>query len=137
MRRLKILFILLAVAGFVLIVSSDTTEAYSISGASPLPQPQQTDFGVFTVPFENFLHSVNSVNSIGNVAPQLNLSIPQQGGGSFITTGIQNAFQQFDSWLYGIAGFHISGFFTAILSIFSWLLGIVKSIVDWLLGAIK
>ena len=54
--------------------------------------------------------------------------------GSFLTTAIKNAFGWFDNWLYGIAGFHVSNFFTAILNIFSWVLGVVKGGVDWLLA---
>jgi len=122
----------LALAGFAAVVfpftaiDIDTARAYSISGSSG----SGPDLGSFTAPFENFFRSINNVGSV-------NISIPQQVGGSsgsLLVTGIQNAFGQFDNWLYGIAGFHISGFFTAILSIFSWLLGLVKGIVDWLLS---
>lgn len=87
-----------------------------------------------TAPFEDFYHSINSVGNIlpGSTTPQMRLSIPTTNG--FVTTNVQDALSQFDNWLYGIAGFHVLELFTAILSVLSWLLGIVKGGVDWLLG---
>lgn len=81
-------------------------------------------------PFKNFINSINSVGTtairIGTPAPVV---LPPA-----VQAGAQNAFQRFDAWLFGIVGFHISGFLAAILGIFSWILGVVKSVVDWLLG---
>lgn len=132
--------VLLALAGFV--VRVDTARAYSISSgsgggvASGSAGGTSAGFGSFTAPFENFIHSINNVGSVNIPAPtQMNLSAPS--GGSWFTTWFKNTFDQFDNWLYGIGGFHIAAFFTAILGIFSWVLGIVKGGVDWALGAIK
>lgn len=111
--------------------------AYSLYGTSSAPAQNAggtTDgLGNLFAPFQNF---INSVNSVGTNAVQVNVPyIPQNNVLTAATESwLQNLFQQFDNWLYGIAGFHISGFFMAILNIFSWLLGIVKSAVDWLLG---
>lgn len=119
--------------------------AYSIYGTSssaPSAPAQNaggtTDgLGNLFAPFQSFINSINSVgtNAVQVSAPSTPQSVPQNNA---VTVGtenlLQNLFQQFDNWLYGIAGFHISGFFLAILNIFSWLLGVVKGAIDWLLG---
>ena len=90
-------------------------------------------FGDLFAPFQNF---IKSINSVGTNAVEVNVpSVPQNNPlAAGAENWLQSQFRQFDDWLYGIAGFHISGFFVAILNILSWLLGIVKSVVDWLLG---
>ena len=119
--------VLTAAAAIIIVIGtmSGTVHAYSItSGSSMAVIPILT-------PFENFFKSINSVSVVG---PSIGVqSIPKN---SFIMGGVQSGFQWFDNWLYGIAGFHISGLFTTILSVFSWLLGFVKGGVDWLLNVI-
>jgi hypothetical protein len=117
---------------------SGTARAYSLAnGAAPAGGVGVTsgnfDFGNILTSLQNFLQGIgfNSV-PIGTF-PQPS-GIPSMSSSGFWSTSVQGALQWFDAWLYGIAGFHIIGLLTAILSIFSWLLGIVKGAVDWLLG---
>ena len=129
MRRA--IFLIVAIALVTSIgITTGTAHAYPVaSGSSGLPT-----FGTSTsilAPFESFFKSMNSVSIVGpSVGAQ---SIPQN---DFVINEIQHGFQWFDNWLYGIAGFHISGLFTAILSMFSWLLDFIKGGVDWLLSVV-
>jgi len=75
------------------------------------------------------------VNSVGN-AP-VPVSKPQTPVNTVVTGTAHDFFYQFDAWLYGIAGFHISNFSVWILSIFSWLLGKAKEIVDYVLNILR
>lgn len=116
------------------IVAVGTAHAYPIASGAPGGIPGSLPSGSLNdifAPFGNFIKNINSVSI--TVPPVGVPPIPQN---STITDDIRNAFQQFDAWLYGIAGFHISGLLTAILNIFSWLLGILKDGIDWLLGVI-
>lgn len=113
--------------------------AYPVNGAPPtntlpfIPSVSNFNFGNLTAPFQNFIQSIGNIGTQSKInVPPVNVPAMPQNGAS--ANWFQNAFQQFDAWLYGIAGFHISGLFVAILNIFSWLLGIVKGSVDWLLG---
>ena len=118
-----------------------TANAYPVNGTPPtatlpfIPSINNFNFGNLTAPFENFIQSIDNIGTQGEInVPPVNVpSMPQNG---IVTNWLQSAFQQFDAWLYGIAGFHISGLFVAILNILSWILGIAKNIVDWLLGVI-
>ena len=118
------------------------------------------DFQSLLAPLTEFFQSIGSAGRSG-AAPQFNLSAPvlpsglglpnlptysmpnmlsagnnlMNGGG--VQGAIQNGLQQFDAWLYGIAGFHILSFLSAALGIFSWLLGAAKQLVDWLSGIIR
>ncbi len=129
-------------------INIDTARAYSVlpgtgsgNGASATtPVAGGTigsSLGNLAAPFENFFRSINNVGSVNvpTTPTQTNLSAPH--GSDWITAWFKNEFDQFDNWLYGVAGFHISGFFLAILGIFSWILGLVKSGVDWVLGALN
>lgn len=135
-------FIFFSATIFVVIVAVATTtttaNAYSVY-AGPQPSTPLSiggfNFGNLLAPFQNF---INSINSVGNTS---SLTIPSIGPTSIptngmVASGVQSAFQWFDNWLYGIAGFHIGGLLVAILNVFSWLLGIVKGAVDWILGLI-
>ncbi len=122
--------------------TAGTTGAPPSAVLPTIPAINTFNFNSLIVPFQNFIQSFEgSANSIktpsipGSFNMPPSVSIPAVPQGSF-TNMIQNWFQQFDAWLYGIAGFHISGLFVAILSILSWLLGIVKGAVDWLLGVL-
>lgn len=127
--------ILLGVA--TIIVTSGTAHAYSVQGNAPAGGGSSLDFNGLLSPLQNFIESIRSINA--NSIPQLgptSFSPSLNPTNSFITTNAQGAIQQFDTWFYGVAGFHIIGLLTAILGIFSWLLGLVKNVVDWLLGLI-
>jgi len=121
-----------------MVAGSSTASSDGALGNTSAPGGWQ---GIVT-PFEGFIKSVNGIGSLGRLptyqvpasGPPASSIMPQQG--SFIAQWVRNAFQSFDNWLYGILGFHISGLLTAVLNIFSWLLGIVKGAVDWFLGAI-
>lgn len=109
--------------------------AYSINGQQPaapaMPAIGNGSSGIdLAQPFVNFFQSLGSVGKI-SVPTSINSAVSQG-----VKTQAQGFWDQFDTWLYGVAGFHISGLLTAILSILSWILGIVKSAVDWLLGLI-
>ncbi len=90
-------------------------------------------------PFTNFINELKfnnntTINTNGQGVP-----LPQPiNMGPVLQDGVQNIltqwFGQFDNWFYGISGVHLSGIFYAILSVFSWALGLAKSVVDWLLG---
>ena len=119
---------ILGILAAAFILSGLTANAYSIQngqGAQDGPT-MPSSMGGFSVsgllaPFQNFIHSINSIGAT---------SAPNLTGPSSNTRG---AFQRFDDWLYGVAGFHISNFLNAFLNIFSWMLGVVKSGVDSLL----
>ncbi len=142
-RRTRALAIMVAIAVLVIaatfLQTAQTVGAYALPGTSEGQGNSATtislsslNFGSLFAPFQSFLNSIGSVGS--EATPQLNLSAPQT---QFLTTGAQNVFQQFDNWLYGIIGFHVSGFFAAILGVILWVLGIAESIVKWLLGVVK
>lgn len=128
----------------ILFAATSAAYAYPVvgsTGSTPVPTINGFNFDSLTVPFQNFVQSIqNSANSIGNPAGSLNapsvFSVPSMPQNGSFTNWIQSGFQQFDAWLYGIAGFHISGLIAAVLHIFSWLLGAVKGAVDWLLNII-
>lgn len=107
-----------------------TADAYSINGPAPTTTlPFIPSIGSFN----SFIQSINNIGAQSGISlPPVNVpSMPQNGAQNGAATNwFQNTFQQFDAWLYGVAGFH------AILNILSWLLGIVKSGVDWVLGVI-
>ena len=104
----------------------DTARAYSLSpgtgsgnGASAAaPVAGGTigsSLGNLAAPFENFFRSIGNVGSVNvpTTPTQMNPSAPH--GSDWVTAWFKNEFNQFDNWLYGVAGFHISGFFLAIL----------------------
>ena len=110
---------------------SGRAEAYSINGTSTTAG--STDSYNLTTPFENFFNSLEyNITSAGNETP-VNLNPAQEPLTHEFETGAHGVLEQFDAWLYGVAGFHILNFFTAILSIFSTILGWLKSGTDWLL----
>lgn len=78
----------------------------------------------------SFFNGDTSMNAIGNSVS----NIPIGGTNSHFTLG--NAYQDFDNWLYGAAGFRISGFFNAILNVIIWLLNLAKEIINWFLSLV-
>ncbi len=107
------------------------TDGYDIG---PIGNPP--NFGELLAPVQNFFQSIGSINT--DVIPQVGFGSGTSLGPTspLVLNWIQGVLRQFDGWLYGIAGFHIIAFFAAMLGIFSWLLGLIKSGVDWLLGII-
>ncbi len=113
--------------------------AYSITtgGATAHPVPQaagstnfnfSNGFQSLSTPFEDFVRRIQSVD---NTNVNVGTAVPP-----VVTATAQNWFQQFDNWLYGIIGFHISTVLDAILNVFAWVLDFAKQIVDWLLSVI-
>jgi hypothetical protein len=134
-----IVFALTTTAFFVL---SAVANAYSISGSSassiePSPssainQNWTNTWNSLSAPFQNFANSLSSINgnSMQNIInPPASMQIP-----SYVSTGAQNVFQQFDAWLYGIAGFHIATVFTVFLRVIDWVLIFAINIVNWLIS---
>jgi len=120
-----------ATAGAYAVSSSPSGGQTSFTSPTDLSQ----SFSQLTTPFEDFFNSLGSLwtSNAGGTVP----SYMAPTSSAFFTNTAQNAFQSFDNWLYGIAGFHISGLFVAILNIFSWILGILQNSVTWLLSVFK
>lgn len=117
---------LLLLAAVALVFPYRTIHAYSIYDT---PTSTSSTFGGGILsPFENFFQSVGSINTTS-----LNISIPTGTTMEVLTEAGQTAWNRFDAWLYGIAGFHISNFFSQLLTIWSWILGTVKSGIDSLI----
>jgi len=120
---------------------SATAYAYSVYPApapagSTAPSPSTAGFGSLTAPLDNFLQSINNIGATNPSVPENSFTPPTAPNG-MVTTEIENNLQKFDTWLYGIAGFHILTVFVVILNVLSWLLGIVKGGVDWLIGLLR
>lgn len=137
----KIAFILLgtSLAAVFIFSAKGEAHAYSVNSGTPAEPAAQSsfNFNILTAPFEGFIKSIRSVGSapVPAAGPQFNPpAVPQ---GNFFASTVQSAFGQFDNWLYGIIGFHISSLFFAVLNIFSWILGVVKGGVDWLRGLLN
>lgn len=79
----------------------------------------------------SFFNENISTNTIGNTVS--NIPIGNINNNQLTIGG---AYQNFDTWLYGVAGFHISGFFNAILSVIVWLLNLAKDIITWFLSLV-
>jgi hypothetical protein len=128
MHRISVFIVAIAV---VLLAGTlvGTARAYSIASGTSQPSLPFNVNGILA-PFENFFNSMNSVSITGQSTTAVTRSAPPN---SIVTNGVRSGFQRFDAWRYGIAGFHISGIFITSLSMFSWLLGVVKGGVDWLL----
>jgi len=117
----------LSVVAFFIVAQS--AHAYAIPSG---PQGPQTSFD-FSQSFENLLtpfsNFVNSMEGAGqSVAP---IALPSV---SPIKATTSVAFQGFDDWVYAHAGFRPSAVLYLFLSIFSWILGTLKKVVDWLLS---
>lgn len=109
-------------------------EAYSIEGSSSITGSSDTTTYNLATPFENFFQSLSQgVTSITG-GSNINLNPVQEPVGQDVTVEVHGWLNQFDAWLYGFTGFHILAFLTSILSIFSTILGWIKSGVDWLLN---
>ena len=72
--------------------------------------------------------SGNTSNTIGTTVSNVSIG----GANSQLTLG--GAYQNFDNWLYGVAGFHVSEFFNAVVSIIVWLLNLTRNIINWALS---
>jgi hypothetical protein len=71
----------------------------------------------------------SSMNAIGKTVSNISIGNTNQ-------STVWGVYQNFDNWLYGVAGFRISGVFNAVLSVATWLLSLAKDIVNWLLSFI-
>lgn len=79
----------------------------------------------------SFLNGNVSINTIGNTI----LNVPTAAVSGQSTLG--GAFQNFDNWLFGVARFHISDFFGAVVSLLVWLLNLAKDIITWALSLVR
>ena len=111
------------------------------SAAGGSEQLPTISFDQLLGPAQSFFQNLRSYSDSGGSyqAPSFNLVTVGPGGlldpsSPLVANGVRNAFEQLDQWLYGILGFHFLGFFTAILAVFSWVLGAIKGVVDWLVG---
>jgi hypothetical protein len=88
-----------------------------------------------SAPFLNFTRSLQSVNGTS-----LNFVVSTTSVPNFSDTATQaahGAFEQFDGWLAGIIGFHVSQILVVFLQLMSWILGLVKGTIDWMLSWIR
>lgn len=118
-----------------LLVNVPISGAYSVGegGGTGLNFGNPPNFGDLLAPAQDFFQSIGSIDT--SIVPHVvGSSQPFNPGNPLVANWVQGIFQRFDGWLYGIAGFHILGIFTAILAIFSWILGAVKNAIDWLLN---
>lgn len=143
-------FVITALAGAFLLAGATPARAYSIEGGAASGSTRgnfNLDFNGLLAPLQNFFQSINSVGNT-NFIPWTGTSAPGNGStsplpppsgplDSGVNSAIQNAFQRFDTWFYGIAGFHVIGLLDVILAIISWLLGVVQGIVNWLQGVLQ
>lgn len=93
-------------------------------------------------PFTGFINNlkwnnnttVNTNGTAGATMPTFNM-----------TPVLQNTFQtilsqwlnQFDNWFYSVTGVQLSGIMVALLSLFSWALGLAQQAVSWLQGLFR
>ncbi len=118
-KHFQILIIFTAITFF----CSVSVFAYPLSQTGTLQEASGTSIQVpsfnfdISGPFQSFIKGMStfSLGNVGQWTPQ-------------------SAWQGFDNWLYGITGFHISGFLTAITGVLVWVLNLAKSIIDWLLS---
>jgi hypothetical protein len=140
MPRYLIVLIALAIIALVTVILFDVAYAYALPGTATAVEASSSGSnsgaGIWSgsnvaTPFENFWNSLVSVGGTNfNVAPA---AVPNFS--NMAADSAHGAFEQFDAWLAGITGgFHISSLLTLLLSLFSWLLGFVKGIIDWLLS---
>lgn len=120
--------------------------AYAVSDPSgqlsnpPITMPQ-VPIGTFSpnwtsffnnLPIQSFISSLQSAAG-GTVSGNSLPSLPAYT----MPTGGQDVLATMDNWTSVHLGFRISLLITAILGIFSWVLGFVKAIIDWLIGFLK
>jgi hypothetical protein len=135
--------IIAGIVGFATIAFFGLARAHAYAlpgttGATPMNATASFNYGGWwesstwqnlAAPFQNFTHSLQSIGTI-NLGITSTMSV-------FSDTASQSAhgvFEQFDSWLAGIIGFHINQIITVALQLISWLLGIVKNGIDWALS---
>ncbi len=126
----KRIMILAVVAFF--ISYSFSAFAYSLSSTIDTSPVSGT---LIQVPSFNFDWTTNIMSNLSGSFQGLT-----RGGISTFSIGNigkwtpQSAWQGFDGWLYGVAGFHIVGFWTAICGVLVWVLNCAKNIIEWLLS---
>jgi hypothetical protein len=82
----------------------------------------------FTSSIGSLFNGNNSMNTVGKAVSGISIG----AGSSQLTIG--GVYQNFDNWLYGVAGFHVSEFFNAVVSIIVWLLNLTRNIINWALS---
>lgn len=91
-----------------------------------------------SAPFQNFINGIGS--SFGKDASISN-AVRKAGAGISIGSinqwNARSLFQNFDNWLFGIIGFHVSGFFNAIFDVTVWVLNLAKGMIDWILSFLR
>jgi hypothetical protein len=86
-------------------------------------------------PFQGFLNTIGSYFSSGNpTVNNINKTITNTQIGNTAGWTIGDAFQKFDGWLYGVAGFRMSDFVGMILGVITWALQLARTVINWLLS---
>jgi hypothetical protein len=146
----KLLFAILSIVIFAVtynyVFAYEINATNQVSGTSSANQIQQTK-----IPPINLDWIGNSINSISRWWQTSSYGITSFITNSFssmrqvntqvshITVGNTNIggiYQNLDSWLFGVVGFHITGIFTALISLFGWLLNLAKEIILWAISLI-
>jgi hypothetical protein len=137
---LSIAFMVIGILG----MATPLAHAYSLYPDAQVESSSNTTgsggFSGLLSPFTNFFNSVQSIKpsdlNPGSLSAPIGAPTLTGIPNGMVQDTVHNGFYQFDSWLYGIAGFHISTIFIPFLKIFSWILGFLKGIADWLVGAL-
>jgi hypothetical protein len=146
----KLLFAILSIiifgATYNYVFAYEINTTNQVSGTSSVSQIQQTQISPINL---NWIG--NSINSISRWWQTSSFGITSFITNSFssmkqvntqvsrITVGntnIGSIYQNLDGWLYSVIGFHITGIFTALISLFGWLLNLAKEIILWALSLI-
>lgn len=126
--------------------------AYSTSQGTQGQDATRTSFQMSSVNFNwvggifndlsgSFQGFMKSMGISSNKNTPINTSMNTAAGNTSLNIGgqgttLEGIVQGFDAWFYGIAKFHISGIFDAILGVIIWVLDLAKSLINWILSLI-
>jgi len=115
-------------------LSAATAHAYALPGTSPAePAPVAVPAFDFGSSFQNLLSPFNNFIQSMRATGDQSVSLPVSQN-NFGMNAPENIFRQFDDWVYATVGFRPSEALHIFLNIFSWVLGVLKQLVDWLLS---
>jgi hypothetical protein len=143
-RRIGVVMVLLIAMGGIF-MARGVANAYSLTGGTPgapagsLSSPDfsgnwTNTLNNLSAPFQSFMQSLGSINggslNANNLlTPPISVPVP-----SYVSSGVQNIFGQFDAWLYGVAGFHINGVWQVFIGALTFVLVLLQKIISWLLS---